>query len=211
MFDFLLPPYTGANIIARIPATIETNELIVVGAHYDTVYDSPGANDNGSGITIVLAAAQAILKLPARRFHFDFVLFDQEEDDGIGSSHYAKKLLREGVRVHSMHNVDMAGWDSDGNRAMDIEIPTAELAVLYERYAEELNIPLQRVRYQSSDHLAFRRLGIDSVCLSESFSSGDYTPHRHRNSDTYQTVDFDYLTRSGKLLSRVLMHLATAP
>lgn len=75
---------TACNIIAVLPGlkrNTEEDEIILVGAHYDTVKKSPGVDDNGSGATAVLEIARL---LSSHRCLLNktviFVLFDLEEE-----------------------------------------------------------------------------------------------------------------------------------
>src|SRR5688572_13510771 len=49
---------TGANVVATVPATMGSGKLIVLGAHFDSFGSSPGANDNATGVAVVLAVAR---------------------------------------------------------------------------------------------------------------------------------------------------------
>ncbi|MBA3454248.1 MAG: M28 family peptidase, partial [Deltaproteobacteria bacterium] len=70
---------TGGNVVAMLESTTGGMELIVVGAHFDSVTAGPGAADNATGVAIVLAAARYLRELPVRQHPVAFVLFDQEE------------------------------------------------------------------------------------------------------------------------------------
>jgi len=73
----------GQNIIGIIPGKnrkiIGNDSIIVVGAHYDTVSISPGIDDNGSGVVVLLELARMISKLPPLNHTVMFVGFDLEE------------------------------------------------------------------------------------------------------------------------------------
>src|SRR3954463_8160595 len=58
---------TFSNIMAEKQGTDLTGDIFVVGAHYDTHKDSPGANDNGSGIAALLDLARAVCGHPSRK------------------------------------------------------------------------------------------------------------------------------------------------
>lgn len=206
--DLMMPPVRGTNVYATIAATVEADSHVVIGAHYDSVPDGPGANDNATGIAAVLAVAAHLATLEQRRMHFIIVFFDHEEDDGFGSRTFAQKLVGEGIRIHSMHNVDMVGWDSNGDRAVEVDMPTATLESLYRNAAKPLGIGIRKVRYNSTDHQSFRDLGIDATCLSEQYASGDTTPHHHKPSDTADAVDFGFLASSTQLMIAVADALA---
>ena len=57
---------SGANIYATVAATGGDARAIIVGAHFDTVTNSPGANDNASGVAAVLAVARYVSEMPCR-------------------------------------------------------------------------------------------------------------------------------------------------
>lgn len=201
---------TGQNIYAVIGPTGPAAETVVFGAHYDSVRGAPGANDNATGAALITAAAARLsgLKSPARRLVF--VLFDEEERGMRGSRAFAQKLKDEGVRVHSVHTVDQMGWDKDGDRAVELEIPYEGALELYAAAAAGMKppVPLLTTRERGSDHSAFRRLGFKAVGLTEEYHHEDTTPHIHRAGDTADTVDFGYLESTTELALRVWALLA---
>ncbi|MCB1230655.1 MAG: M20/M25/M40 family metallo-hydrolase [Verrucomicrobiae bacterium] len=105
------------NVVAQLPGTEYANEIVVVGAHYDTVPGCPGANDNGTGVAALLALANAFTGTqPARTIQF--VAFVNEEPpyfqtDSMGSVVYAKQLGRQGAKVAAMISLETIGCYSD--------------------------------------------------------------------------------------------------
>lgn len=79
------------------------DEKIVVGAHYDNVEGTPGANDNASACSILL---NLIIDLKDTNKHIEFVFFDLEEYGGIGSYDYIK---RNNTPIKLCINLDMCG------------------------------------------------------------------------------------------------------
>ncbi len=83
------------NLAVEIPGSSRSNEILVIGAHYDTAFTSPGANDNASGAVAVLALAREFAGTkPLRTLRF--VEFTNEEPplfwtDNMGSLVYAKE------------------------------------------------------------------------------------------------------------------------
>jgi len=214
--DMIAPPVCGANIISEIPATNGSDSHIILGAHYDSVPDSPGANDNATGLAVVLAVARTVNALKTRHHTVSIVFFAQEEDGGFGSQTYAEKLLRDGINVHSVHTVDLIGWDGDGDRVVELDLPhsdtsNSDLTARYQTQAAALNVPISKVRYNSSDHIVFREYGFDAVCMSEEWAGGDGTPHHHKTTDTLEHVDFEYLAASTTLMVNVIRDLVTRP
>jgi hypothetical protein len=193
---------TGTNLYATLPATIDTDLAVVIGAHYDTVPDSPGANDNATGVAMVTSLGRWLQGLPCRELHVILVLFDEEELGLLGSYAFATFLTDQPIDVVSVHTIDQMGWDADGDRALELERADAGLYELYEA-AEPLapgSTPLVPTQTGFTDHVSFRELGFAAVGLTEEFVSGDTTPHYHLPSDTFETVSLDYLASSTALL-----------
>ena len=105
---------------------------IVVGAHYDTVPGTPGADDNASGVAALLELVQELARERLERT-LRFVFFPNEEppffpDAGMGSAAYAAELRRQRVDVHVMISLEMLGYYSD--RAQSQKYPPG-LSLLY--------------------------------------------------------------------------------
>jgi hypothetical protein len=185
----------GSNVFAELPAMDDAASVLVIGAHYDTVPGSPGANDNATGVALVLALARHLRDVECRSHHLLFVLFDQEEIGLVGSDAFAGFLVDEGLPIEAVHTIDQMGWDADGDRHVEIERPDAGLLEFYEAPAASLVPPvvLTRTRTGSTDHVSFRAHGLPAVGLTEEFVSGDTSPHYHLPTDAYATVDVDYL------------------
>lgn len=207
VLDILVPPQRGENILAIIPATIESEDYIVIGGHYDSEAGSPGTDDNASGIAAILQVALTVAQREHRSRHVITVFFDQEEEDTTGSAAFVRQLARRGLTVHSMHNIDMAGWDSDGDGAIELDVPDDAWWALYSEAASTWDIPVTRVTYNSTDHVSFRAAGIDAICLSEAFRAGDGSPHLHRATDTAETINHAYLARNTRIVQRVILSL----
>ncbi|MDD8027804.1 MAG: M20/M25/M40 family metallo-hydrolase [Acidobacteriota bacterium] len=200
----------GQNIFAAVGPGDPAAETIILGAHYDSVRNAPGANDNATGTALVTAAAARLSRLasPARRIIF--VLFDEEERGMRGSRAFAQKLKDEGAKIHSVHTVDQMGWDKDGDRAVELELPYEGALEIYTQVASGMKppIPLLTTQERGSDHSAFRRLGFKAVGLTEEYHHNDTTPYIHRPGDTAETVNFDYLASTTELAVRVWTLLA---
>jgi len=118
---------TCCNIVAEITGTNNPDEIIIVGAHYDSIYSSPGANDNGSAVAAVLAIARAFAKKhPARTLRF--VLFANEEPpffqtDLMGSLVYAKSCRQSGDNIIVMLSLETIGYYSDKPNSQKYPFP----------------------------------------------------------------------------------------
>lgn len=79
------------NVIAELTGPMESERTVVLGGHFDTVPNVPGANDNGSGIATLLGVAREAADR-SYPFTLRFVAFDSEEVGLFGSRHYVGSL-----------------------------------------------------------------------------------------------------------------------
>lgn len=203
--DMLLEPFRGTNVYAELPATVATSEYLVLGAHYDTgARGVPGAIDNATGMALIARVFQQSSKLPVRNKHLIVVFLDQEEEELVGSQAFAKKLKREGKQVHSVHTIDMVGWDGDNNREVELEMPSARLEGQYTRHADELDIPIYTTQINSTDHFSFIRRGYEAVGISQAYAKRDNSGKKDTPEDVYDLVHFDYLESTTELVFQVI-------
>lgn len=105
------------NIDAEVRGSRRPDDIIVIGAHYDSVQGSPGANDNASGVAAMLALAHAFAKAaPARTLRF--VAFTNEEPPlfqtpYMGSLVYARRSRERGEQIRLMLSLETIGYYSD--------------------------------------------------------------------------------------------------
>lgn len=199
---------TGTNVYATLPATTGETKRIIVGAHYDTVSNSPGANDNATGSAAVLAIARYLKDMNCRKFAVTVVFFDEEETGLIGARAFANTLTA--ANVHAVHTIDQIGWDNDNDQRFELELPTAALEAEYRAAAMTLGVPVTKTSTQGTDHQAFREEGMAAIGLTEEYIGNDTSPHRHLSTDTAATVKQSYLQLGTKLVAQVVMtELAT--
>src|SRR5579864_7209340 len=107
----------GEPLIAEIPGGTKANEIVVIGAHYDTVYDCPGADDNSSGVAALLELARLLKgSHPARTVRF--VAFVNEEPpwfqtDDMGSLVYAQQVHKLKENIVAAISIETIGMYSD--------------------------------------------------------------------------------------------------
>lgn len=115
--DYEIDGKTYSNLEVEIPGTTRANEILVIGAHYDSAFTSPGANDNGTGAAAVLALAREFSgSTPLRTLRF--VEFTNEEPPffwtpNMGSVRYAKQAKQRGDRIIGMFSLETMGYFSD--------------------------------------------------------------------------------------------------
>ena len=107
----------SANLEVTVPGTVKANEIILLGAHYDSVHGSPGANDNGSGVAALLEISRLLLAAKPKRT-LRFVAFVNEEppffySDNMGSMHYAKAARQRGDDIRLMLSLETIGYYRD--------------------------------------------------------------------------------------------------
>jgi Zn-dependent M28 family amino/carboxypeptidase len=195
---------TGINVYATIPATMGgTGKEVIVGAHFDTVANSPGANDNASGVAVVLAIARFLGETPCRSSPVTVVLFDQEEVGLFGSRAFAQTKLPANVRA--VHTIDQVAWDQDGDRRFELESPAPALEAEWRAAAQVVGVPVSKTNTLGTDHEAFSDRGFAAIGLTEEYVGGDTSPHRHLPGDTAATVNADYLVLAAKLTTQVIL------
>jgi len=120
------------NIIAELKGSTAPGQVLVVGAHYDTVRTTPGADDNASGVAGMLALAELLARSkPASTVRF--VAFALEEPPAyrtrhMGSYHYARSLKEKGEDVRGMICLEMIGFFSDDRGSQFYPLPFFKLA-----------------------------------------------------------------------------------
>lgn len=105
------------NIEAEVTGRAGAGEIVLIGAHYDSVAGAPGANDNGSGVAAMLELARAFKESKPERT-LRFVAFVNEEPpyfttDSMGSRHYARRSRERGEKITAMFSLETIGYYSD--------------------------------------------------------------------------------------------------
>jgi len=185
LIDILFSPFKGANVYTVLPSTTKSDEYVVLGAHYDSEVDCPGAVDNASGSALIFSVVKLLTSVKNRSKNVILVFFDQEEEELVGSRAFAKFLLEKEWDIHSVHTFDMVGWDEDGNKEMELELPTPYLEEIYQKKAGELAIPLYVTSINSTDHHSFRQVGFPAVGVNEAYGKRDTSPYKDTPKDTF--------------------------
>ncbi|MDI5985507.1 M20/M25/M40 family metallo-hydrolase [Halomonas sp. M4R5S39] len=105
------------NIEVRLPGSSVTDEYLVIGAHYDTVRGTPGADDNASGVAVLLELARLLREAELDR-SLHLVAFVNEEapffgSDAMGSLAYARAARARGDDIVGMISLEMLGYYID--------------------------------------------------------------------------------------------------
>ena len=117
--EFLFHKRTYRNIIATKEGNGGAKDRILLGAHYDAAWGSPGADDNASGVAVMLEAADILSRQHLGRT-VEFVAFTLEEpqpqtiDFLIGSDKFAKEAKRAGIHYRAVLILESVGYTDDG-------------------------------------------------------------------------------------------------
>ena len=224
------------NIDVEIPGS--SRDILVIGAHYDSVYGSPGANDNGSGVAAVLALAKRFAGKPQERT-LRFVAFPNEEPNHfqtrlMGSWVYASRCKERNDPIAGMISLETIGYFSDERGSQVYPIPG--LGTIYPKTGNFIafvgNVGSRALVRQAVG--SFRKHGklpsegtalpasVPGVGWSDqwAFWQHGYTgimvtdtapfryPHYHRRSDTPDKLEYDSMTRLVSGLEGVVTDLA---
>ena len=115
--EFKVSGRTVRNVEAELRGKTRPDEVVLLGAHYDSVLGSPGANDNATGVAAVLELARLFSAAKSDR-SIRFVCFVNEEppyfrSEDMGSWHYAKRCREQNESVAAMLSLETIGYYSD--------------------------------------------------------------------------------------------------
>lgn len=190
------------NVVAARDPGLSPGPYLIVGGHYDTLGESPGANDNASGIAAILEIARALSVRPSP-LPVVFVAFGAEErqpgprgSHHFGSRRYVEAMTpQERSNLVAMLNVDMIAF---GPKIFCARLATGprEATARLVRLAGELGIPAaERVTPDWSDNGTFLKAGLNA---GWTWSGED--PAYHSARDTLDHVRPDALERAGRLV-----------
>jgi hypothetical protein len=182
-------------------------EVVVLGAHFDACGEHlgllfPGANDNGSGSSVVLGVAKAAARLGRKpRRSLLFVLFGGEEKGLQGSSWFAAHLPKSFVKVTAMFNFDMEGEGDRAGAAISAQPETLKAAVLL---ADEKAATLAQTRVMNPPGVRgsdFAPFFLQGVPCASFWSNGPHIEY-HTPGDTIYRINPDILADIARLAFR---------
>ena len=209
----------GVNLILELPGSDRTASPIIIGAHYDTVPGSPGADDNASGVAVLLELARVLSSAPSRHPVW-LVAFDLEEFGTIGSQVLARSIKENGPKPLWMASLEMVGYRSSARGTQRYPVPfrwfyrdrgdfllllgnlsAHRLMGPMARSLETASIMTQRFTMpfrgrlvppsRFSDHAPFWDIGVSSIMITD--TAWLRNPHYHAGSDTMETLDLSFM------------------
>lgn len=221
--EFTASGAKGYNLLADWPGGDDA-DVLLTGAHLDSVTAGPGINDNGSGSAAVLETALAVSATglqPGK--HLRFAWWGAEELGMVGSQHYVDGLsTTERGQLDGYLNFDMVGSPNPGYFVYDDD-PAIEKS--FQEYFSGLGIVTEPETEGDgrSDHAPFKEAGIPVGGL---FSGADYLktaqqaanwggtegeafdPCYHRSCDTLDNIDATALDRHSDAIAHAVWELA---
>lgn len=223
------------NVVLATPGPADA-PFVLLGAHYDSVPGTPGADDNASAMAVCLECA----RLAARHNvgQVMIVFFNREEDGLIGSGEFVASLAKRAARrVSEAHIFEMVGYRSraPGSQKLPLGLPVPSapdagdfLALLANRgsnaisdnllglaacYVPQFPVITLQIYFgierafadlTRSDHAPFWKAGIPAIMWTD--TSEFRNPHYHRDSDTSDTLDYDFMADVTRLaLARAVL------
>ncbi len=228
------------NLEAILEGHSPAEDIVVIGAHYDTVPGSPGANDNGSGVAALLEIARLLAGEPLAR-SLRFVAFVNEEapffySKEMGSYRYADRARERGEKISAMLSLETIGYYADARGSQ--RYPSPVYAWFYPDTANFIGFVgnlksrrlVRRCLGSFRRHAAFPSEGVAApgnmlgIHWSDhwSFWQAGFPalmvtdtalfryPHYHAATDTPERIDYDRLARVVSGLAAVTADLAEA-
>jgi aminopeptidase YwaD len=233
---------TYRNVIGTRPASNPAPEgaaPLIVAAHYDTVRGSPGADDNASGLAVLLEAARCLRSIPLSR-EVRFIAFSLEEEDLLGSLAYVSSLRKDGQEVAGTIVLECVGYacPTEGSQqkppGVPIVVPTVgdflaivgntastALVAAVEGAAKEhvpdlktatLMVPGNGELFpdtRRSDHAAFWHYGYPAVMLTD--TANFRNPNYHASTDTIETLDLGFMEKVARTITAAAIHVCERP
>lgn len=201
-----IPNFTASNVIGYLPATKKANKkpYLVITAHYDHLGKMgkdtyfPGANDNASGVGMLLYLAQQLSLNPTPNFNYVFIAFGAEEAGLVGSRFFVEHPLFDLKKIKFLLNTDIMGSGEEGITAVN--------ATLFKTEFERLTQINQKGNYlaqvkargpaANSDHYFFTEKGVPAFFV---YTMGP-NKHYHDIEDKAEALSYAAFEPLAKLL-----------
>lgn len=168
----LVPNFTAANVGAIIKGTAKPDSILVFTAHYDHLGGMgsktyfPGANDNASGVAMLLDLAKYYAAHPPK-YSVAFICFAAEETGLLGSKYFTENPLIPLKNIRFLWNLDLVGTGETGATVVNASIHPKEFALLNQingekQFLKKIN---SRGKAANSDHYFFTEKGVPAFFL----------------------------------------------
>ncbi len=190
------------------------NKVIIVGAHHDTVYCSPGAVDNAVGVACTIAIAREVCKLQTRKT-LRFMTFGGEEEGLLGSYEYYKANSEALTgRLEAMLNLDMPNVDTKRSNKLPISVSDERFLSPLESIRREAMTQLPQLSgYEVSFHLSnltsssdMATFALEGYKVASCWGSGCH--EYHTPWDTQEHINPESFLLVGAIYGSLAIHLA---
>ena len=129
--DFSFQERVFSNIIVPLPGKTHPEDVVVIGAHYDTVAGTPGADDNASAVATLLEMCRLLRDYSPERT-LKLIFFTLEEppifrSESMGSFVYAREARNRQEHISAMISLEMLGYYSDKEGGQSFPVPLMSL------------------------------------------------------------------------------------
>lgn len=192
----------SSNVIGEIPAQNKDSEYLIISAHYDhlgkwnnQVY--LGANDNASGVAVVLEIARLLIKANNLKYNCIIAFWGSEEKGLLGSHYYAQNLMVAPKKIKGVINLDSVG---SGTRKELLTWGNFPLAynILTEKNWQVIN---EDRGNRNSDHSSFYELGIPA----STFLAHNWLENNHTTQDTIENLNLTNLKQLSEDIATALI------
>lgn len=205
-----IPEFKNQNLCGYIKGTQHPDSFLVFTAHYDHLgamgKDAyfPGANDNASGVSMLLNLAK-YYKLHPSKYSVAFIFFSGEEAGLLGSKHYIEHPMFPLSKIKFLTNLDLLGTGDDGIMVVNATVFKEQFKKLEEinlqkNYLKQIK---QRGKAANSDHYWFSEKGVPSFFI---YTMGGTTAY-HDIYDIEKTLPLTKYSEVCKLLIEFNSHL----
>lgn len=195
----------SANVVGVV-AGRDPGSRVIVGAHYDTQLDSPGACDNASGVAALIEIAASAVRRPQPLRTIVFAAFADEEHGCVGSTQYCIAHRDELESTVGMVNLDALGWALAGRRALyadpAIRDLARDIAVLAGWTPEE---ELEASLFPGSDYNPFIDAGVPAAFYWR-YPPGH--PYYHTSGDVPELLDMAVVSETATVSAMLIHRLA---
>jgi hypothetical protein len=206
----LLKNHTSKNVAAFIPGTKKNAKTVLITAHYDHLGGMgqeayfPGANDNASGVAMVLALSKHLKENPIK-YNIVVVAFAGEEAGLIGSTYFVTSEVLPLADIRFVLNIDIMGSGDEGITVVNGAVFKKEFKLLTKLNNKKGYIKKVKPRgeTQNSDHYPFYKKGVPSFFV---YSMG-YNQHYHVVGDTHEALTFAHFLPMKMLLADFLSRI----
>lgn len=197
-----------SNIIGLVESKQPSDSFIIVSAHYDHLGQMgkktyfPGANDNASGVAMMLSLAKEIQQQPLPKHNVLFVAFAGEEIGLEGSQFFVSQNLVGKEQISLVLNLDIMGSGEEGITVVNgaIHKPIYQRLVELNESTESVKAIKARGKAANSDHYPFSEVGIPAIFIYTMGPNKNY----HDIHDKSDALTFDRFDQLHYLLLRFL-------